>query len=300
MSNKVGFTALNFALAALGNDSSGEGGGTGGTVSVKVDSTITGQPGTQASVVNLGNDTNVLLQFTIPQGAMGSQWYISKEIPGTVISGLEDNDCVLYSTGQIYQYDGTTGTMVDTQVNILGYSPKVTVKTNTNTEYVLMITSLQDGVEQITETPNLKGQDGKNGSTWYTSTEADGSPVIGSVDGDYILYASGKIYKVENGIPADTGINLATSGGTNPYQYAVDNGYQGTEEEFVQAYTNVLTGSLVQGNNKVIVSSTGVEIKGVVDAVDPGDAVSLGFLEKYLNNMILDCGTATTEETNGN
>ena len=65
MSNKVGFTALNFALAALGNDSSGGGGGTGGTVSVKVDSTITGQPGTQASVVNLGNDTNVLLQFTI-------------------------------------------------------------------------------------------------------------------------------------------------------------------------------------------------------------------------------------------
>lgn len=68
MNTGVSYSALAYALAALGNDSGGGGGGTGGTVSVKVDSTITGLPGTNAQVVNIGNEQEVLLQFTIPAG----------------------------------------------------------------------------------------------------------------------------------------------------------------------------------------------------------------------------------------
>ncbi|HIV97127.1 MAG TPA: hypothetical protein H9745_06005 [Candidatus Agathobaculum stercoravium] len=48
------------------------GGGTGGTVSVEVASTTTGEPGTDASVTNSGTNTEVKLNFTIPRGATGA------------------------------------------------------------------------------------------------------------------------------------------------------------------------------------------------------------------------------------
>lgn len=48
------------------------GGGTGGTVSVEVAGTNTGEPGTDASVTNLGDTTHVRLEFTIPRGAPGA------------------------------------------------------------------------------------------------------------------------------------------------------------------------------------------------------------------------------------
>ena len=49
------------------------GGGTATTVSVTVGSTTTGDPGTEASVTNSGDAQNVVLNFTIPQGAQGIQ-----------------------------------------------------------------------------------------------------------------------------------------------------------------------------------------------------------------------------------
>jgi hypothetical protein len=45
----------------------------GGTVSVNVGETLTGEPGTNASVTNSGDETNVLLNFTIPRGKTGPQ-----------------------------------------------------------------------------------------------------------------------------------------------------------------------------------------------------------------------------------
>lgn len=49
-------------------------GGSGGeTVSVKVGSTTTSEPGTSANVTNSGTDTNVILNFTIPRGNTGEQ-----------------------------------------------------------------------------------------------------------------------------------------------------------------------------------------------------------------------------------
>lgn len=48
-----------------------EGGVSGGTVSVEVESTSTGEPGTNASVTNSGTDQNVKLNFVIPQGSPG-------------------------------------------------------------------------------------------------------------------------------------------------------------------------------------------------------------------------------------
>ena len=54
-----------------GSSQSG-GGGTGGTVSVEVESTTTGEPGSNAQVTNSGTDQNVKLNFVIPKGANGA------------------------------------------------------------------------------------------------------------------------------------------------------------------------------------------------------------------------------------
>ena len=48
-------------------------GGVGATVSVKVNSTTTGAPGTDALVTNSGNEVNVKLDFVIPRGEKGDK-----------------------------------------------------------------------------------------------------------------------------------------------------------------------------------------------------------------------------------
>ena len=53
----------------------------GGTVSVNVGKTTTGEPGTNASVTNSGDETNVVLNFTIPRGNTGPQGPQGKQGP---------------------------------------------------------------------------------------------------------------------------------------------------------------------------------------------------------------------------
>ena len=55
--------------------------GGGSTVSVNVGKTTTGEPGTNASVTNKGDETNVVLDFTIPRGATGPQGPTGKQGP---------------------------------------------------------------------------------------------------------------------------------------------------------------------------------------------------------------------------
>ena len=55
--------------------------GGGSTVSVNVGKTTTGEPGTNASVTNSGDETNVVLNFTIPRGNTGPQGPQGKQGP---------------------------------------------------------------------------------------------------------------------------------------------------------------------------------------------------------------------------
>ena len=65
-------TLPNGTLAAVATRGASGGGG-GGVQSVTVGTTTTGAAGTSASVVNSGTAENVVLDFTIPQGAQGVQ-----------------------------------------------------------------------------------------------------------------------------------------------------------------------------------------------------------------------------------
>lgn len=65
------FVARGMAAEAL--EKAGQGGGAGGTVSVQVSRTTTGEAGTEASVINEGDGQNVRLAFTIPKGEQGAK-----------------------------------------------------------------------------------------------------------------------------------------------------------------------------------------------------------------------------------
>lgn len=153
MSQSISYTALSYALAALGS-SKESGGSASGTVSVKVAETITLPSGEKAKVLNIGNDTEVLLQFFIPQGLNGNQWYISNKSPGEIVSNAEEGDLILYSNGDVYKIIG--GIPTNQYINIIGkegFSPSIVEKINTDDEYILTVIN-KDGSY---DTPNLKG-----------------------------------------------------------------------------------------------------------------------------------------------
>lgn len=89
--------------------------GTGGTVSVKVGTTTTGQPGTDASVTNSGTEQNVVLDFVIPRGQQGPSG--SKEalynkaifVGDSTSQGYDNED---YSFVDIFEENGDFGEVI--------------------------------------------------------------------------------------------------------------------------------------------------------------------------------------------
>lgn len=238
-------SALAIALAALGKNGSGGGSGSG-TVSVIVAGTETIEPGNPAQVVNLGDQETVELYFYIPAGENGesivgpagkdgkdgSKFYTSTEEPGTSIAGMVDGDYCLYSNGEIYQL--VDGVLTNTNINISG-------------SQIMVINSEPTGI--VPE---------------------------GSKEGDVVIYNDMSIYKVEDNQLVNTGVSInvfspyievkedtentyiltitnedgsfdtpnlkATSSSTSfdIYRYAQSIGYEGTEDEFKEAFLRAL------------------------------------------------------------
>ena len=96
--------------------------GGGSTVSVNVGKTTTGEPGTNASVTNSGDETNVVLNFTIPRGNTGPQGPQGKQgpagAPGPAGPGVAPGG----TTGQVLAKKSNTN--YDTEwVNFYPYVP---------------------------------------------------------------------------------------------------------------------------------------------------------------------------------
>ena len=94
----------------------------GGTVSVNVGKTTTGEPGTNASVTNSGDETNVVLNFTIPRGNTGPQGPQGKQgpagAPGPAGPGVVPGG----TTGQVLAKKSNTN--YDTEwINFYPYVP---------------------------------------------------------------------------------------------------------------------------------------------------------------------------------
>lgn len=87
------------------------GGGTGGTVSVEVADTKTGEPGTDAEVVNLGDTTHVRLDFTIPRGEPGADGAPGAEGPAGK-DGADGEQGPQGPAGPGLPSGGTTGQLI--------------------------------------------------------------------------------------------------------------------------------------------------------------------------------------------
>lgn len=94
------------------------------------------------------------------------------------------------------------------------------------------------------------GLDGKS-SQWYISDGKPRSAVEGSTDGDLILYTTGDVYKVINGVPVDQHLSLNVGQSDSPYTYAVKAGFKGSEEKFQELWLASLnsgyTNSILDG-----------------------------------------------------
>lgn len=95
-----------------------------------------------------------------------------------------------------------------------------------------------------------RGLDGKS-SQWYISDGKPRSAVEGSTDGDLILYTTGDVYKVVNGVPVDQHLSLNVGQSDSPYTYAVKAGFKGSEEKFQELWLASLnsgyTNSILDG-----------------------------------------------------
>ena len=95
-----------------------------------------------------------------------------------------------------------------------------------------------------------RGLDGKS-SYWYISDGKPRSAVEGSTDGDLILYTTGDVYKVINGVPVDQHLSLNVGQNDGPYTYAVKAGFKGSEEKFQELWLASLnsgyTNSILDG-----------------------------------------------------
>ena len=86
---------------------------------------------------------------------------------------------------------------------------------------------------------------------WYISDGKPRSAVEGSTDGDLILYTTGDVYKVINGVPVDQHLSLNVGQNDGPYTYAVKAGFKGSEEKFQELWLASLnsgyTNSILDG-----------------------------------------------------
>ena len=278
MAETISFPALIWSMAALGNsDGSGGGGGSGGTVSITINSTTTIPAGEPARVENIGTDTDLILNFYIPQGVAGTngtdgldgtKWFTSTQNPGTKPEGIQEGDYVLYSNGAVYQL-------------------KNNVMTNLNM--------------------NMQG------SRWIVVNSPPGGGGITSdlKEGDIILYNDGSIYRITGGRLVNTNVNIkgaqgvsptitvkeetdttyiltitdangsydtpnlkgsGTSGDCDPYLYAQKIGYTGTREQFDDAFLKMLnfftTNYVIDGTGEYVDTTPVINGNEDLDAVD--------------------------------
>lgn len=116
-------------------------------------------------------------------------------------------------------------------------------------------------------------------SQWYISDTTPGTLVEGAVDGDLILYTSGEVYKVINGVAVDQKITLGGAS-SSPYDYAVKAGFKGSEAKFQElwlyslnsGFTNtVLDGGEADSQRHEVQNDAGTSATNRYDILISGD-----------------------------
>ena len=242
MSETIAYTSLIYAMAALNGGNGGGGGEPGGTISLSIGDVITGEPGSDAKVINKGTQQEQVWEITIPRGDPGqdgNKWWVSNSNPGTVVENAMPNDYVLYNGGEIYQVS-ETGTYVNTNINIRGSRvipintpPNPIVSVDMRSGDVLIFNDgsmwrVASGV-LVNTGINIIGPAGQEGFSPEITVKEN-------TDDSYIL----SITTATGSFDTPNLKGSGTSTGTTPYAYAQSLGYNGTQAQFNVAYMNAI------------------------------------------------------------
>lgn len=184
-----------------------------GPATITIGTTTTGDPGTNASVTNVGTNENAILNFTIPAGATGAQGEIGPTGPPgpTGPQGIQGAAGV---QGEI----GPTGPTGPSGESSLSYGSKYDTTTDT-----ISLTADTDSPVPLTTTAPLSGITGTNANT--------------------LTITANGVYKIDyffNGSPnVEATLTLSVSQNSNPISSS-------TIIKEVQANTDdILNGSII-------------------------------------------------------
>lgn len=183
--------SLSEALGVNSGTSVSGGGGDATTVSVKVNSTTTGAPGTNASVTNSGDEVNVMLDFVIPRGATGA----------TGPQGAQGEQGPKGDTGDT----GPTGPTGPTGAAAGFGTVSATVDSNVGTPSVTVTSSGPDTAKVFSFAfHNLKGEQGDAGQVDTAMSDTSTLPVQNKVIKAYVdaiwdmIYPVGSYYETSD------------------------------------------------------------------------------------------------------
>ena len=193
---------------------------------IRIGSTVTGEPGTAASVTNSGSCHCPVLNFTIPEGEPGQDGTAATITIGTTTTGAPGSAASVTNSGTAQNAilnftipagtngnDGNNGT--DGNDGKDGASASVTVGTTTTGEpgSAALVTNSGTAQNAILNFTIPAGENGQNGQTPVvtvgpTTTLASGEP------------ATATATPTQNGVQIDFGIPQGEPGSTAPQSFA--------------------------------------------------------------------------------
>lgn len=135
------------------------GGGGGGTVTVRVGSTATGLPGTNADVINSGTEQNVVLNFTIPRGEDGTNGN----------DGADGAD----GTNGVDGSDGKSATINVGTVQTVEYDEPATITNVGNETDAIFNFQIPKGKDGVDGTDGVDGATGPQGPIGETGPKGE-------------------------------------------------------------------------------------------------------------------------------
>lgn len=141
----------------------GRDGQDGRSATIEIGTTTTGQPGTDASVVNSGTETQAVLNFTIPRGEQGIQG-----IQGEPGEDGEDGE------------DGAAATISVGSVQTVAPEYPATVTNSGTTSAAVLDFQIPQGIQGEQGVPGQDGQDGQDGAPGQAATIAVGTTTTGN------------------------------------------------------------------------------------------------------------------------
>lgn len=170
----------------------------GEAASVTVGTTTTGNPGTNASVVNVGTSSDAVLNFTIPRGATGAQGE----------QGIQGEQGVKGDPGD----DGKTFTPIQGTTTTLpaGQNASVTMTVDTENNTVQYNFAIPRGAQGVQGAQGIQGIQGVQGEPGTTYTPIQGTTTT-----------------LDPGKAASVTMTLDTANNTVKYDFAIPRGQSG-------------------------------------------------------------------------